>query len=89
MNVASTITVGVFALTVAAFAPVAHAKYPSQATSGEAGYKVGCSLAASLKIPSCGELPSGRQFLKPSPTPAPAPQAPKSDGTSKKPKGAS
>jgi hypothetical protein len=31
--------------------------------SGEMGYTVGCSLAASLGIPSCGELPSGRQFL--------------------------
>jgi len=31
--------------------------------SGENGYTIGCSLAASLNIPSCGELPSGRQFL--------------------------
>jgi hypothetical protein len=31
--------------------------------SGEDHYIVGCSLAASFNIPSCGELPSGRQFL--------------------------
>ena len=31
--------------------------------SGENGYTIGCSFAASLNIPSCGELPSGRQFL--------------------------
>lgn len=31
--------------------------------SGEIGYTMGCSFAASLGIPSCGELPSGRQFL--------------------------
>jgi hypothetical protein len=33
------------------------------AKNGEDWYKMGCSLAASLDIPSCGELPSGRQFL--------------------------
>ena len=36
---------------------------PDQLKDGESGYKVGCSAAASLGIPACGELPSGRQFL--------------------------
>ena len=31
--------------------------------NGENGYTIGCSFAASLDIPSCGELPSGKQFL--------------------------
>jgi hypothetical protein len=30
---------------------------------GEVGYTVGCSLAASLNIPACGELPSGRKAM--------------------------
>lgn len=32
---------------------------------GEVGYTMGCSLAGSLGIPVCGELPSGRQFNTP------------------------
>lgn len=38
-------------------------KSNDKTASGENWYKIGCSLAASLDIPSCGELPSGRQFL--------------------------
>lgn len=39
--------------------------YPGQVKDGEAGYKMGCSAAAAMKIPSCGELPSGKQFVAP------------------------
>lgn len=35
----------------------------SDMKSGEAGYKVGCSAAAAAGIPSCGEMPSGKQFM--------------------------
>jgi hypothetical protein len=42
---------------------VAQEDVPDQKETGEAAYKIGCSMAASLNIPSCAELPSGRQFL--------------------------
>jgi hypothetical protein len=47
----------------------AHARSPyegiGQVEDGEAGYKIGCSAASSLGIPSCGELPSGKKFMPP------------------------
>ena len=44
-------------------------------SSGEIGYTVGCSAAAAAGIPSCGELPSGKQFLpKPDQKASPPPK---------------
>ena len=40
---------------------VAQEDAPEQLQNGEAGYKVGCSLAASLGKVVCGELPSGKR----------------------------
>jgi hypothetical protein len=59
---------------------LAHARSPyegvGQVEDGEAGYKIGCSVASSLGIPSCGELPSGQQFMPAEQygPPAPAPE---------------
>ena len=33
---------------------------PDQVATGEAGYRIGCSAAATLGIAACGELPSGK-----------------------------
>jgi hypothetical protein len=33
--------------------------------SGEAGYTIGCSIAASMGVAACGELPSGGNLLRP------------------------
>jgi hypothetical protein len=41
--------------------------------SGEAGYIIGCSAAASLGISACGELPSGRPSPTPQPSASPSP----------------
>src|SRR5437667_11961337 len=37
---------------------------PDQVATGEAGYKIGCSAAATLGIVACGELPSGKLTQK-------------------------
>lgn len=43
--------------------PAAVFAWSDQVKDGEAGYKMGCSLASSMNIPSCGELPSGKKFM--------------------------
>ena len=73
---------------VVAAAAFAQKNIPDQVKDGEGAYKIGCSLSGTLGIPSCGELPSGRQFNREAPvtpmptvTPSPSPSPFSVDGS--------